>query len=137
LELSYLGIYFLAAGLVFYKNFRSAPSGVLRQQLKWLTGGTFAGVMRCALRGFLYRSVRHGRRNAFMDAQFRPEPGAHSPLLRLRHHPLPPDGRGHHLQARLGIYRRHRGRRRHLFSHLVRAHRPNLPRPKPPAPLAA
>ncbi len=43
LELSYLGIYFLAAGLVFYKNFRSAPSGVLRQQLKWLTGGTFAG----------------------------------------------------------------------------------------------
>jgi PAS domain S-box-containing protein len=43
LELSYLGIYFLAAGFVFYKNFREAPSGVLRQQLKWLTGGTFAG----------------------------------------------------------------------------------------------
>jgi len=43
IELSYLGIYFLAAGLVFYKSFREAPSGVLRQQLKWLTGGTFAG----------------------------------------------------------------------------------------------
>ena len=43
IELGYLGIYFFAAGLVFYKNFREAPSGVLRQQLKWLTGGTFAG----------------------------------------------------------------------------------------------
>jgi two-component system, NtrC family, sensor kinase len=43
LELAYLGIYFLAAGLVFYRNFRAAPSGVLRQQLKWLTGGTLAG----------------------------------------------------------------------------------------------
>jgi two-component system, NtrC family, sensor kinase len=43
IELSYLGIYFLAASLVFYKSFREAPSGVLRQQLKWLTGGTLAG----------------------------------------------------------------------------------------------
>ena len=43
IELSYLGVYFLMAGLVFYKNFREAPSGVLRQQLKWLTGGTLAG----------------------------------------------------------------------------------------------
>jgi len=43
IEMSYLGVYFLVAGLVFYKNFREAPSGVLRQQLKWLTGGTFAG----------------------------------------------------------------------------------------------
>src|ERR1700741_160290 len=43
IELTYLGIYFLAAGLVFYKSFREAPLGVLRQQLKWLTGGTFAG----------------------------------------------------------------------------------------------
>src|SRR6201993_4619140 len=43
IELSYLGLYFLAAGLVFYNNFREAPSGVLRQQLKWLTGGTLAG----------------------------------------------------------------------------------------------
>jgi two-component system, NtrC family, sensor kinase len=43
IELSYLGIYFLAASIVFYKSFREAPSGVLRQQLKWLTGGTLAG----------------------------------------------------------------------------------------------
>jgi two-component system NtrC family sensor kinase len=43
IELSYLGVCFLLAGLVFYKSFREAPSGVLRQQLKWLTGGTLAG----------------------------------------------------------------------------------------------
>ncbi len=43
IELSYLGACFLTAGLAFYKSFRSAPSGILRQQLKWLTGGTLAG----------------------------------------------------------------------------------------------
>ncbi|HMD07057.1 MAG TPA: ATP-binding protein [Candidatus Acidoferrum sp.] len=40
---SYLGICFLAAGVVFYRNYRGAPAGVLRQQLKWLTAGTFVG----------------------------------------------------------------------------------------------
>src|SRR6266403_2097150 len=43
IELSYLGACFLTAGIVFYKSFRGAPSGILRQQLKWLTGGAFAG----------------------------------------------------------------------------------------------
>jgi two-component system NtrC family sensor kinase len=43
IEFSYLGVCFLAAGLGFYRSFRSAFSGVLRQQLKWLTGGTLAG----------------------------------------------------------------------------------------------
>ncbi|HZS70509.1 MAG TPA: ATP-binding protein [Candidatus Acidoferrum sp.] len=45
LELAFLGLCFLAAGAVFYKSFREAPSGVLRQQLKWLTGGTLAGTL--------------------------------------------------------------------------------------------
>src|SRR5271156_479584 len=40
---SYLGVCFLAAGLVFYRNYRASPAGVLRQQLKWLTAGTFIG----------------------------------------------------------------------------------------------
>jgi two-component system, NtrC family, sensor kinase len=43
LELAYLALCFLAAGLVFYISYRAAPSGILRQQLKWLTGGTLAG----------------------------------------------------------------------------------------------
>ncbi len=45
IELGYLGVFFLLAGLVFYKSFREAPAGVLRQQLKWLTGGTLAGTL--------------------------------------------------------------------------------------------
>jgi two-component system, NtrC family, sensor kinase len=49
IELSYLGVCFLAAGLVFYRSYRAAPSGVLRQQLKWLTGGTLAGSLPFAL----------------------------------------------------------------------------------------
>jgi two-component system, NtrC family, sensor kinase len=43
IEYSFLGVYFLAAGLVFYLSYRRTRSGVLRQQLKWLTGGTLAG----------------------------------------------------------------------------------------------
>ena len=43
LELSFLGAYFVAAGLVFYLSYRRSRSGVLRQQVKWLTAGTLAG----------------------------------------------------------------------------------------------
>lgn len=43
LELGLLGAYFLAAGLVLFRSYKRSPAGVLRQQLKWLTGGTFAG----------------------------------------------------------------------------------------------
>ena len=43
IELAYLGMAFLAAGLVFHRSYREAPAGVLRQQLKWLTGGTLIG----------------------------------------------------------------------------------------------
>ncbi len=44
-ELGYLGIYFLLAALIFLHSYRRAPSGVLRQQLKWVTGGTFLGIV--------------------------------------------------------------------------------------------
>src|SRR5215469_9063420 len=43
IEYGFLGLYFLAAGLVFYWSYRHSRSGVLRQQLKWLTGGTLIG----------------------------------------------------------------------------------------------
>ena len=45
IEFGYLALCFLAAGLVFYRSYREAPSGVLRQQLKWLTGGTLVGTL--------------------------------------------------------------------------------------------
>src|SRR5499425_2581714 len=49
IELAYLAGCFVLAGLVFYHSFRRAPSGVLRQQLKWLAGGTLAGSLPFAL----------------------------------------------------------------------------------------
>ncbi len=49
LEFGYIAAYFLAAGFVFYLSYRGAPSGVLRQQLKWLTGGTLAGALPVSL----------------------------------------------------------------------------------------
>jgi PAS domain S-box-containing protein len=44
-ELLFLGACFLLAALIFLRSFRRAPSGVLRQQLKWVTGGTLAGTL--------------------------------------------------------------------------------------------
>jgi two-component system NtrC family sensor kinase len=49
IEFSYLALCFLAAGLVFYRSYREALSGVLRQQLKWLTGGTLVGSLPVSL----------------------------------------------------------------------------------------
>ena len=45
LEFSFLAACLLAAGVVFYRSYREAPAGVLRQQLKWLTGGTLVGIV--------------------------------------------------------------------------------------------
>jgi len=45
IELLYLGAYFLLASGIFLSSFFRAPSGVLRQQLKWVTGGTLAGIV--------------------------------------------------------------------------------------------
>src|SRR3974390_1559462 len=43
IEIGFLGAYFFAAGLTFYLSYQRTRPGVLRQQLKWLTGGTLAG----------------------------------------------------------------------------------------------
>jgi two-component system, NtrC family, sensor kinase len=45
IDLVYLGAYFLLAAAIFLASYFRAPSGVLRQQLKWVTGGTFAGII--------------------------------------------------------------------------------------------
>jgi two-component system, NtrC family, sensor kinase len=43
LELAYLGLYFLLAAAIFLISYERAPKGLLRQQLKWVAGGTLAG----------------------------------------------------------------------------------------------
>jgi two-component system, NtrC family, sensor kinase len=45
LDLACLGIYFLLAAYVFVNSYRRASSGILRQQLKWVTGGALAGIL--------------------------------------------------------------------------------------------
>jgi two-component system NtrC family sensor kinase len=45
IEVANLGIYFIIAAIIFLMSYRRAPSGILRQQLKWVTGGTFAGTV--------------------------------------------------------------------------------------------
>jgi len=45
MDLACLGIYFLLAALVFVISYRRASSGILRQQLKWVTGGALAGIV--------------------------------------------------------------------------------------------
>jgi two-component system NtrC family sensor kinase len=49
LELGYLTLYFLLAAGTFLNSYRRAPAGVLRQQLKWVTGGTMAAIAPFAL----------------------------------------------------------------------------------------
>jgi two-component system, NtrC family, sensor kinase len=49
LELVYLGAYFLLAAAIFLRSYWRTPNGVLRQQLKWVTGGTLAGILPFAL----------------------------------------------------------------------------------------
>src|SRR5215469_16878046 len=39
IELVNLGCYFLAAAVIFLMSYRRAPTAILRQQLKWVTGG--------------------------------------------------------------------------------------------------
>lgn len=45
LDLACLGIYFLLSAAVFVNSYRRASSGILRQQLKWVTGGAVAGIL--------------------------------------------------------------------------------------------
>src|SRR5882757_943396 len=49
LELGYFGLLNVVAGAIFYVTYRKTAPGVLRQQLKWLTGGTLVGSVPCTL----------------------------------------------------------------------------------------
>jgi two-component system, NtrC family, sensor kinase len=49
LELGYLGLYFLLAAAIFLRSYGHAPNGILRQQLKWATAGTLAGILPFSL----------------------------------------------------------------------------------------
>jgi two-component system, NtrC family, sensor kinase len=44
-ELIYLALYFLLAAGIFFTSYARTPNGLLRQQLKWVAGGTLAGIV--------------------------------------------------------------------------------------------
>ena len=60
IELLYLGVYFLLAAGIFLASYFRAPSGILRQQLKWVTGGTLAGILPF-LRLYVFAAIREHR----------------------------------------------------------------------------
>lgn len=45
IALGYMAVYYVAAALVFFVNYRRADNPLTRQQLKWLTRGTFLAVI--------------------------------------------------------------------------------------------
>ena len=45
LDMACLAVYFLLAAGAFVRSYRRASSGILRQQLKWVTGGALAGIL--------------------------------------------------------------------------------------------
>ncbi|HEV2288154.1 MAG TPA: ATP-binding protein [Candidatus Acidoferrales bacterium] len=62
-EFAYWAAYFLVAAFIFLDSYRRAPSGLVRQQLKWVTFGTFAGVvpfLACYIVPFLMGIVPSG-----------------------------------------------------------------------------
>ena len=69
LELSYLALYFLLAAGIFLNSYHRAPSGVLRQQLKWVTGGTLAAIVPFGL--FYVLPYFAGRGSAAVDERCR------------------------------------------------------------------
>ena len=113
IDLLYLGAYFLLAAGVFLASYFAAPSGVLRQQLKWVTGGTIRGNHSGSRAVHLALPVLD--RSPVLDEAFRVFAGADPALLRLRRDSLPADGRRHHLQARAGLHVRDGRRRYDLF----------------------
>jgi two-component system, NtrC family, sensor kinase len=42
IRMAYTGVYFLLAAAIFLRSYRNASSGILKQQLKWVFGGTVA-----------------------------------------------------------------------------------------------
>ena len=67
IELAYLGLYFLLAAAIFFISYSRAPNGLLRQQLKWVAGGTFAGILPFVLL-YVFPFVLGFRMHSWMKA---------------------------------------------------------------------
>ncbi len=99
--------YFVLAAAVLWHSYRHAESAILRQQMKWVTRGTILAVAPFTL--FYVIPYLSGSPPDSGDEGLGAVAGVSAADLRLRHLPLPPDGRGPDLQARHGLH--HRGGR--------------------------
>ena len=113
LDLACLGIYFLLAAACFCDQL--SPRIVRNPAAAVEVGDRRSAGRHCSVSAALHRAVFPGSRAAAVDEFLHDFAGAHPAEFRLRHHSLPPDGRGHHLQARAGLHggERRRGGRLH------------------------
>ena len=107
LDFSYGAVFFMLAASVLWYSYRNAGTTILRQQLKWVTRGTILAIAPYTLLYVLPYADGMAAR-AVGDENFRPVAGPVAADLRLRHLPLPPDGRGPDLQARRRLHPRRR-----------------------------
>ena len=129
LHYSYLTIYFVMAAGVLWDSYRHADTPILRQQMKWITRGTILAIAPFTII-YVIPTVwgvlpTAGMKDVSTVADI---PAAD---LRIGHHPLPPDGRRPHLQARRRLLAGHRRPGRPL----LRRHRRrsgNTSTPHPP-----
>ena len=90
-EMAYGAIVFVCAAAVLWYSYRRASTTILRQQLKWVTRGTILAIVPYTL--LLRRPVSDGVAARHVDEAVSPAAGIAAAHVRLRHLPLPPDGR--------------------------------------------
>ncbi len=90
-QMGYLALFFVIAAAVLWNSYRRASTPILRQQLKWVTRGTILAIAPFTL---FYVDPLPDRRDAeFGDEGVRSVAGSAPPHVRIRHLPLPLDGR--------------------------------------------
>ena len=102
LEMLYLAIFFVGAAGVLWHSYKHASTPILRQQMKWVTRGTILAIAPFTL--FYVISVPGRDAGDGADEGLGAVAGLPAADLRLRHLPLPADGRGRDLQARHGVH---------------------------------
>ncbi len=112
-ELIYLALCLVGGLVILTRALYRVRSVTARRQLRWIVWGTGSrrAPVRLRLRGPL-RARLHARTGIRADGG---AAGPRAARVRLGHHPLPPDGRRGHHQARARVRSRDRGDRGHLY----------------------
>ena len=108
-EFVYLAVYFLVGAVVLQHAYSGTQVPLLKQQLKWVTRGTWLAITLCSLLcDSLFPRVYSQR----LDESLCTFPGFSPRHFWIRHRALPPDGRGRYFPPGDRLYvghSRHRG----------------------------